>query len=65
MWGGAHVFYDEDGETILKTDTADYGTVITAPDEPAKANTKQYTYEFTGWDKAIPEELTENIINLI
>jgi hypothetical protein len=47
-----YTFYDEDGTTVLKTDTVDYGAVIVAPTDPTKAATAQYTYTFGGWDPA-------------
>ncbi len=56
-----YTFYDEDGITVLKTATADYGSVITAPASPVKTATAQYSYAFTGWDKAVPSTLTNNI----
>ncbi len=43
---------DGDGNTI-KTDTVEYGTTPTAPTNPTKTNTSQYTYTFSGWDKEI------------
>ena len=52
-------FVDEDGETVLKEATAyDYGTAaanIVKPADPTKANTAQYTYEFSGWSPEIEE----------
>ena len=47
-------FYDEDGETVLDTDTVDYGTNATYGGEtPSKAATAQYTYAFSNWYTAI------------
>lgn len=44
-----YTFYDEDGSTVLKTATVDYGTTITPPADPTKAATAQYTYTFDSW----------------
>ena len=44
-----YAFYDEDGETSLKAQTADYGTAITAPENPSKEATEDYSYSFDGW----------------
>ncbi len=43
-----YTFTDEDG-TVLKTETADYGTIITAPENPEKEGTAEHTYLFLGW----------------
>ncbi len=43
------IFFDEDGTTVLKKDTLDYGTVITLPEAPTKQPSPQYEYKFTGW----------------
>ena len=45
-------FKNEDG-AVLKSETLDYGAMPTAPTDPTKAATAQYTYAFAGWDKAI------------
>ena len=45
-------FKNEDG-TELKSETLDYGTMPTAPVDPTKVATAQYTYAFAGWDKEI------------
>jgi|AGTN01.1.fsa_nt_gi Listeria/Bacterioides repeat/Listeria/Bacterioides repeat len=45
-----YTFYDEDGTTVLKNLTVDYGTAIVAPSNPSKAATVQYTYTFSGWE---------------
>lgn len=42
-------FIDEDG-SVIKTQTVDYGTVITPPGNPSKASTDQYSYKFIGWN---------------
>ena len=44
-----YTFYDEDGNTILKTDSIDYGTNIVAPSNPTKEKTPEYSYTFDGW----------------
>ena len=44
-----YTFYEEDGTTPIATDTVDYGTEITAPADPTKAATAEYTYTFDGW----------------
>lgn len=43
-----YIFYDEDGETVLKSLTALYGTEIICPTEPTK-EADEITYTFTGW----------------
>ena len=49
-----------DGETV-ETDTVPYGTMASYDSAaPTKAATAQYTYEFTGWDKAFAE-VTGNV----
>ncbi|MFA5006942.1 MAG: InlB B-repeat-containing protein [Candidatus Izemoplasmatales bacterium] len=42
-------FLNDDGTTVLGTSTVDYGTAATAPANPSKPATAQYTYAFTGW----------------
>ncbi|MBR5218388.1 MAG: leucine-rich repeat protein [Clostridia bacterium] len=43
-------FVDEDGR-VIDEQTACYGTIIdTAPEDPVKAATQQYTYYFIGWE---------------
>ena len=44
-----YTFYDEDGSTVLKTATVDYGTVITAPADPTKTSDNANTYTFSEW----------------
>ncbi len=41
-------FKDWDG-TVLKTQTVEYGANATAPANPSRPATAQYTYTFTGW----------------
>ena len=43
---------NEDG-AVLKSETLDYGTMPTAPVDPTKDATVQYTYAFAGWDRTI------------
>ena len=44
-----YTFYDYDG-AVLKTLTTEYGTVITAPSNPTRAATSEYTYTFSNWN---------------
>ncbi len=44
-------FKNWDG-TVLKTQTVNHGSAATAPTTPTKAGDAQYTYTFSGWDKA-------------
>ena len=39
-----------DGKSI-KEETVEYGSTINYPSNPTKVATKEYTYEFIGWDK--------------
>jgi len=43
-------FVDYDGE-VLDTQTVTKGESATAPAEPSRENTAQYSYTFLGWDK--------------
>ena len=45
-------FKDEDG-TILQSEEVEYGVTPTAPANPTKAATAEWTYTFAGWDKEI------------
>jgi hypothetical protein len=56
-----YTFFDDDGVTVIKTETVDEGSAIVAPADPTKVATAQYTYSFSGWDKVIPETITANI----
>ncbi|MBR3368342.1 hypothetical protein IKG45_00970 [Candidatus Saccharibacteria bacterium] len=53
------IFYDEDGETVLKEATNyNYGTSATdivEPATPTKPATPQYTYTFSGWTPEITD----------
>ena len=44
-------FVDWDG-TVIKTETVAYGNDATAPADPTRESDGQYTYTFSGWDKA-------------
>ncbi len=44
-----YIFYMDDGETVIKTDTVPYGTLIEAP-EAAKQGDEQYYYVHTGYE---------------
>lgn len=44
----AVTFKDENGAT-LKTETVNYGSTVTAPSDPVKADTAQHKYTFDGW----------------
>ena len=53
-------FVDEDGETVLDTQSVAEGEAPVYDGEtPTKAATAQYTYAFAGWDKEFAE-VTEN-----
>lgn len=49
----AVTFVDEDGTTVISTQTLEYGATPTAPADPQKAATAQYTYTFSGWTPAV------------
>ena len=53
-------FYDEDGETVLDTQTVNYNsTVVYGGEAPTKTSTAKYSYAFDGWDKAL-SNITQN-----
>ena len=45
-------FVDYDG-TLIKTDSVEYGAMPTAPADPSREATAQYTYKFAGWSPAV------------
>lgn len=49
-----------DDNTLIKEETLDYGSTIVYPEDPYKEATKEYTYNFTGWNKDVTV-LTENV----
>jgi len=55
-----YTFYLEDGQTVYETQTANYGTIISAPSNPSKADTVQYTFEFTKWVTLDGEDYVDN-----
>lgn len=45
-------FYDEDKTTLLKSGVVEYGAGLDLSDlHPSKPETKEFSYEFVGWDK--------------
>lgn len=44
------VKFVNDDETVLDTQTVEYGNSAIAPKNPEKQADKQYTYKFVGWD---------------
>ncbi len=42
-------FYDDDGITVIKRGTSSASVAVTAPQDPEKASTAQYSYTFDGW----------------
>ena len=60
------IFYNEDGETVIKTETLDYGSAIIAPEvEPTKSATAQYTYTFAGWTGYIDDMIATEDVSFI
>ena len=45
-------FKDEDG-SVLKSEELEYGVMPTAPSNPTKANTAEWSYTFNGWNKEV------------
>ncbi|MBO5935643.1 MAG: InlB B-repeat-containing protein, partial [Clostridia bacterium] len=49
---------DEDGSVIRTDADVEYGTAVTAPANPTKAQDAQYTYTFAGWTPAVSSTVT-------
>ena len=47
------------------TQTVEYGTGATAPENPTKASTAQYHYQFSGWDKDFDNVTGDLIVNAL
>ena len=45
-------FVDEDG-TVFQSSEVEYGAIPTAPSDPTKANTAEWSYTFAGWTPAV------------
>jgi hypothetical protein len=56
-----YTFLDADGK-IIKTVTADYGTVVSVPAAPAKAMTEKYYYTFIGWNPEVEPLLIASVV---
>lgn len=57
-----YTFYHEDETTILKQIIGTYGSRIIPPDPPTKVPLESESYIFLGWDKPVPDMLTEDVI---
>ncbi|MBE5763124.1 MAG: hypothetical protein E7338_02755 [Clostridiales bacterium] len=55
-----YTFFMDDGETVYETQTVDFGTIVSAPANPTKDDTVQYTYEFTKWVTLDGEDYEDN-----
>ncbi len=47
----AVTFVDDDGLTVIKTESVNHGGAAIPPEDPLKEADDQYTYHFTGWDQ--------------
>ncbi|OED59032.1 InlB B-repeat-containing protein [Acholeplasma laidlawii] len=57
-----YTFYDDDQTTILKQIVGAYGDPIIEPNVVNKPGGEGFDYAFDGWDKVVPEILTEHMI---
>lgn len=55
-----YTFYDYDQKTIIKQETAPYGSSIEYPADPVREGGEGYMWKFVGWSKN-PTTLTENV----
>src|SRR5690554_602991 len=56
-----YTFYDEDQTTILKKIVGSYGDQIIEPEVENKPGDEGFDYHFIGWDRPVPDVLTEHI----
>ena len=55
----------KDQNTIISTQKVAYGNDAIIPANPVRQNTKQYTYEFIGWDKEATNVTSDLTVNAI
>ena len=55
----------KDQNTIISTQKVAYGNDAILPTNPVRQNTKQYTYEFIGWDKETTNVTSDLTVNAI
>ncbi len=53
------ITFNTDGGSEVAAITQDYGTAVTAPENPTKTG-----YTFAGWDKAIPDTMPANHVTI-
>ena len=53
------------GDELYNEITVEYGSVITHPENPTKASTKEFTYEFIGWDNDVDTVTKDEVFNAI